>query len=325
MKKWFGIILRVSIAFIMIVLFSSCNKHENNPKNLFETWGGIDAENVGSVPRETPTGSTAAGTETSPGTAPAGTTAASTEPSPIHGENSGTNINNSNVNEKNPEETGEQIFKKVYVKDQQELRKAIASHTYIVIDTDELEIDGSITIDNIKNLKIESFNELPYHLIFSGPDNEIKITNSENIRFTNLRIGHAEQDNGCPSGIFNIADSTNLIITNCILYGCGGNGLVARNSSYVQVSDTDIIGCVKEAVKLHSVRNSSFKNCRFLYNGAKAFSLFKCDMVRFDGLYAKGNGKYINESTSDYLFEFTACKDILLANAVMKENMVKQI
>ena len=186
-------------------------------------------------------------------------------------------------------------------------------------------IDGSISINNINNLTIESLNELQTHLTFSGPSDEIKITDSKDISLINLRIGHGEQMNGCMGGVLNVSDSFGLSIEKCILYGCGVYGLKAENASNIQVLNTNIIGCSEEGIRLNNITDSLFKDCRFLYNGAKAFSLVGCDNIVFEGLYARDNGNNAQENTSDYLFNLTDCRDILLNNAVIRNNLVKQL
>jgi hypothetical protein len=55
-------------------------------------------------------------------------------------------------------------------------------------------------------------------------------------------MGHDPRADGCTGDVLILRNCEDVSISNCVLFGCGLNGLVARDCANVTFSDSNIIG-----------------------------------------------------------------------------------
>lgn len=167
----------------------------------------------------------------------------------------------------------------------------------------EHETDGpTIVISGYKNLTIRSevndrrtIEVTPrYAFVFN-------FISCENIKFENLLLGHTKEGT-CSNGVLGFDDCKNVTIENCGLYGCGTEGIVARMSSNINMTNSEIFECSYSILHLFGCSNVNFKNCYFYNN--KEYDLVgindRCENVIFENCAFAGNkGSLLNIDRND--------------------------
>ncbi len=114
------------------------------------------------------------------------------------------------------------------------------------------------------------------------------IYNVKNLKIEGLRVGHLV-DQGCSGSAAFIGFAKDVTFKNCILFGCGFNGLDVEESSGIQVSDSVISGCSAYAGKFVNCQNVSFDHVFFRENGLAMLNLENATDVALANCLSKGN------------------------------------
>lgn len=137
----------------------------------------------------------------------------------------------------------------------------------------------------------------------------------ENIFFT-----HTPDQGYCSGGVLNFENCSNINISNCVLDGCGTEGITARNVSGLAMSGSTIQNCTYGIMTLSSSSNVQFKNSKFTNN--VKFDLVNvddCKGVSFDSCQFKNNRASLDW---DYaLFNVSGSFGVQLKNSSLTENM----
>ncbi len=92
----------------------------------------------------------------------------------------------------------------------------------------------------------------------------------DNVWLSNLTMGHTE-GGVCEGGVVGAELSSNIVIKDCDLYGCGTYGLSGRDSESIYMSDSNIHDCTYGIMELLNCNNVAFEGCDFFRN--KEFDL----------------------------------------------------
>lgn len=87
----------------------------------------------------------------------------------------------------------------------------------------------------------------------------------EGCRVENLTIGHTE-GGYCDGGVIGVEGGRVNTIVSCDLYGCGTYGIVARETSVLTVSKSNIHDCTYGIMELYSSESVRFEDCDFFSN-----------------------------------------------------------
>ncbi|MBC7765290.1 MAG: right-handed parallel beta-helix repeat-containing protein, partial [Hyphomonadaceae bacterium] len=82
----------------------------------------------------------------------------------------------------------------------------------------------------------------------------------------------------CNAGVFELRDSQNINFFNCILYGCGAEGISAFGVTGINMQDSIIEKCNLRVMSFNRCENATFKNCIFrecIYQDMFSFYLTK--------------------------------------------------
>ena len=93
----------------------------------------------------------------------------------------------------------------------------------------------------------------------------LKFMDCEGCVVHNLTIGHTE-GGYCDGGVIGIEGGRDNAITACDLYGCGTYGIVARETSVLNVSRTNIHDCTYGIMELWDSQYVRFEDCDFFSN-----------------------------------------------------------
>lgn len=118
----------------------------------------------------------------------------------------------------------------------------------------------------------------------------LEFISCENLTFTNLLLGHT-REGYCSNGVLGFDDCKNITITNCGLYGCGTEGIVARQCQNLQMTGSEIYECSYSIMHLFTCTDCTFTNCYFYKN--KEYDLVgvsdSCEKIVFDNCTFAGN------------------------------------
>ena len=126
----------------------------------------------------------------------------------------------------------------------------------------------TVTIRNVQNLRLESPGPdkvrlivRPYSVFVLNFDN---VTDCEIDGFT---LGHAPEKGGCESGVMGIANSKDVRIRDCDLFGCGTEGLTIENCQRIRVERSTVRDCTSSIMTIEGSKDLQFTDCTFRENG----------------------------------------------------------
>ena len=122
------------------------------------------------------------------------------------------------------------------------------------------EFDGpQLIFHNLKDTVLCAKGPEPAHLYveprYTFP---IYLSGCENVRITNLRIGHSPEQGECVGGVVKIERSTTVDLNECDIYGCGTVGIVVQHAENIVLSDCLISDCNQGFATIEDSRNVVF-------------------------------------------------------------------
>lgn len=167
----------------------------------------------------------------------------------------------------------------------------------------EEEFDGpTIVVSGLKNITIRSDSKERRSVEVTPRYAYIlNFISCENLTFTNVLWGHTK-GGYCTNGVLGFDDCKNITITNCGLFGCGTEGIVARKCQNLKMTDSEIFECTYSIMHLYGCENFTFQNCFFYKN--KEYDLIgvdsNCENIVFNCCSIVGNrGLLFNFSRQD--------------------------
>lgn len=167
----------------------------------------------------------------------------------------------------------------------------------------EMETDGpQLIISGLKNLSIRTnYDERLSLEITPRYANVLTFIGCENIKLTNLQLGHTEEGY-CTNGVLGFDNCRNITIDNCGLFGCGTEGVELRHSENFTMAGSEIFHCSYHIMHIWDSKNVKFLNCAFYNN--KEYEQVSVDLssedVLFDHcVFTKNIGTLFNIGNTD--------------------------
>ena len=166
-------------------------------------------------------------------------------------------------------------FNEVSVSSAAEFLQAIASDTVIRVEPgiyDFTEFNdvmpyGGCKISNIDNLSIIGAGEDQTEFINADRYEYIIIfENCTDILVSGIKAGHTPDVYQCDAGVLSFEKCSDVIVSDCYLYGCGSIGIIIESSANISVFDTVITDCSLLAVYIESSDGVVFDNCKIIEN-----------------------------------------------------------
>ncbi len=160
----------------------------------------------------------------------------------------------------------------VTIQNTEELIQHIRSNRVIELINTEYVLTSTLLIDSIKNLKIVGTG-LAKLMIKKRNATVLKLSNSHNVQFASLIIGHTESPGHTgEQGTMRINHSKNINISNCKLLGSGTFGLITLDVDNLKFVNSEITKCTVLIFELEKSRKIEFINSKF-YNNDLATSV----------------------------------------------------
>ncbi|MCQ2250554.1 MAG: right-handed parallel beta-helix repeat-containing protein, partial [Bacteroidales bacterium] len=119
-----------------------------------------------------------------------------------------------------------------------------------------------LVVYDVHNLKIEG--KKPNTLLQSACAlaDLINFNSCSNIALSNLNMGHVYMQN-CKGDVIAALFCKDIKISNCGIYGCGVNGVVAERCDGIRITDSKIHHCSKTGLCFSIVKHGEINNCVF--------------------------------------------------------------
>ena len=145
-------------------------------------------------------------------------------------------------------------------------------------------VDGpQLVISGVKNLSITgggadkaSIQAVPRYA------EVLAFENCENITLKDFTAGHTQSPGSCVGGVVYFANSSDLSMEGCSLYGCGVWGITLNGCGDVAVKNTEIYDCSSGDLNFYGSRNIRLENCNIHDNGPSRV-ISDCQNVTLDG------------------------------------------
>lgn len=148
-----------------------------------------------------------------------------------------------------------------------------------------------VMIRNCPNLTIEGSGETRPHVFVS--DAYAHVLNFEScagLSLRRLKLGHHPDPGYCMGGVVSVTDSNNVLIEDCILYGCGTTGLTLRKSHHLTFRKSVIERCTYGILSAEDCDDLRFEQAVFRENMRfSGFSLTDCVKTVFVDCTVQGN------------------------------------
>jgi hypothetical protein len=130
-----------------------------------------------------------------------------------------------------------------------------------------------------------------------------------NIAIKNVTMGHTEAGD-CSGDVIRLENSTNVLVKNCALFGCGVNGLSTTDCLGVQVRNSEVFGCSDCAFYFSDTNDVTVKGCK-IFENSRAISAWDCEDIIFDDCrFSDHHGQL-----------FTCYSDVLIKNSFIEHHM----
>jgi len=128
--------------------------------------------------------------------------------------------------------------------------------------------DGwEVVIRNVQNLRIEGAGEDKTHLLTAAQYAYVLgLENVAGVELVGLKLGHAPKKGFCEGGVIRVLGSKDVAIRNCVLYGCGREGLTAEKTERLTVERSAITDCTYGIMTVKGCSRVTFKESAFTDN-----------------------------------------------------------
>lgn len=145
-------------------------------------------------------------------------------------------------------------------------------------------VDGpQLVISGVKNLSITgggadkaSIQAVPRYA------EVLAFENCQNITLKDFTAGHTQAPGHCTGGVVYFANSSDLSVEGCSLYGCGVWGITLNGCEDVSVKNTEIYDCSAGDLNFYGSQNIRLENCNIHDNGPSRV-ISDCQNVTLDG------------------------------------------
>lgn len=145
-------------------------------------------------------------------------------------------------------------------------------------------VDGpQLVISGVKNLSITgggadraSIQAVPRYA------EVLAFENCRNITLKDFTAGHTQAPGHCTGGVVYFANSSDLSVEGCSLYGCGVWGITLSGCENMTVKNTEIYDCSYGDLNFASSKNIRLENCNIHDNGMSR-AIYDCQNVTLDG------------------------------------------
>lgn len=165
--------------------------------------------------------------------------------------------------------------------------------------------DLEFCILNVENLKIIGLGDESVEIALTKEDSSVlKVSESSNVSFSNIIMGHGFETYGCVAEVLSIEDSSEINIENCSFYGCGAYGIVTKNVVQMNVSNSVIEECSFGGVIIDESTDIKFDSIKFQKNsGTILIKVNNSQNVVFDGVTDHQNDYDIFENHDNSTIE----------------------
>ena len=150
------------------------------------------------------------------------------------------------------------------------------------------EQEYQLVIDVVDNLTITGEGDNAAVSIVTDPRSAavIKFNGCANVEISNMTVGHTELPDACQGAVIYLYGCRNVLVDNCVLYGCGTIGIQANECWKLKAVNTVIKECSTGAIELGSCYEAVFDHCEMFGVGAR-------DGYPAHALIETGNGSSI--------------------------------
>ena len=185
------------------------------------------------------------------------------------------------------------------------------------------EFDGyTIVIKNVMDLEIEGKGEEPVKLrVTPRYSYVLAFEEVERIELENLEMGHYPEAGYCTGGVVSVFGAREFEIEDCILFGCGTEGLTLESVLYFDVENTVIKDCTYGIMSITGSTYLTFKECEFVNNREfYGILISDCMIIYFNDCIIKGNLAASSWEASAGLIDIKNTSDVVITGGEIKGN-----
>lgn len=190
--------------------------------------------------------------------------------------------------------------------------------------------DGEeLILDGLKNLTIEGSGENETEIVVEPRyASVLNFVGCENINIINLKLGHTIEKGSCVGDVISTVDTSNITIEECLMYGCGAQGLSTENTKNLVMRNSIIEECSEGILFLQNstdflFEKNIFRNCK----GFSMLSFYNSNNIEFVNCVIKENvsdyGEFFEVQKSSNI-KFSAC-DISNNRGTQTQTSVRSI
>ena len=185
------------------------------------------------------------------------------------------------------------------------------------------EHDGvTVVVSDVSNMTIQGSGDLASTLLTEPRYSfVIEFVDCSYILISNLIAGNT-LGGFCQNGVFGFFNCTDVVISDCDLFGCGTLGLEIENSSGFRFTDSVIRDCAYGIMEFHNSHDLLFENSLFTDNGEYDGVLARqCSGIEFTGCTFENSGL----SGCPLLFNREAFKKITFIDCIVSDYSCEEV
>lgn len=145
--------------------------------------------------------------------------------------------------------------------------------------------DGyEFTIQNVNNLHIVGAGKGKTVLTSDPRYAHVVVFDScDQVEVSDLTAGHTERPGECAGGVLRFMGSTNSVVRQCGLFGCGTFGVTTEGASNLNILDSEIYDCTIGALSLSNSQMIAIDGCNIHDCPMPLLEVYGCTDIIMDG------------------------------------------
>ena len=184
-----------------------------------------------------------------------------------------------------------------------------------------------VIVKGVRNLQLRAVGG-PVRVLSRSPAEVVQFAGCRDVLLEGLVLGHTpEVEYHCVAPVLSLQQSSNVLLRDCELFGCGTEGIVAEKSEGIRMERGEIHTCRHGAVIFNDCQGIAFdgvlfRDCQVVL---AAFHFDRCQAVRFRDCVVRDFRGFGPTDPADLLFDITMDEAVHFVRGAIRGNRTNRV
>lgn len=184
-----------------------------------------------------------------------------------------------------------------------------------------------VVVKGVRNLQLRAVGG-PVRVLSRSPAEVLQLAGCRDVLLEGLVLGHTQDvQYHCVAPVVSLQQSTNIVLRDCELFGCGTEGIVAEKSEGLRMERGEIHTCRNGAVIFLGCKDLAFHGVLFrdCQVGLTAFAFDQCQGVRFHDCVIRGFRGWEAATAAESLFDISMDEAVQFVRGSIRGNRTRRV